>query len=119
VFKPMKEEAVERIVADLQDDTFVKESMQVIPDEVLSVLNDSSPEFLQGYLSGMSYTMNSTSRVHQAMAQQNIVEAMQIKQFGNTILYLVSKKLLDPDFDFVTLKKDIHPEPGRIIVPGK
>lgn len=118
MFKPMKTEALSRIVEDLKEDTFVKESIQVIPDEVLATLGDADENFLQGYITGMSYDMHSISRVHTAMAEGNIAEAMQLKQFSNTILYLLSKRLVDPDFDFIALKKESMPEKGKLIIPG-
>jgi len=118
VFKPMKEGAVERIVADLENDAFVKESIQVVPNEILTILSEANDDFLQGYLAGMSYNMNATSRVHKAMAEQDVVAAMQLKQFGNTIIYLLSKRIMDPQFDFKTLKKDVQPEQSRLIIPG-
>ena len=119
MFKPMKSGAVERIAKDLENDPFVKGSLQSIPEDILKLLNEVDESFLQGYLAGMSYDMNAMSRIHRAMAEQKIAEAMQLKQFGNTILYLLSKRLLEPDFDFTTFKKEAEPEKGKLIVPGE
>ena len=67
----------------------------------------------------MSYDMHAMSRIHKAMAEGNVAGAMQLKQLGSTLLYLLSKRLLDPTLDMKTLKKDEEPEKGKLIIPGE
>ena len=119
MFKPMQPGAMEAIVKDLETDKFVKESIRAVPDEVLELLKEADDQFLQGYLAGMSYDMHAMSRIHKAMAEGNVAAAMQLKQFGSTILYLLSRRLLDPALDMQTLKKDEEPEKGKLIIPGE
>jgi len=115
----MKPGAAKTIVKDLEKDPFVKGSVQAIPDEILELLTDADDQFLQGYLAGMSYDMHATARIHKAMAEQKMAEAMQLKNFGNTILYLLAKRLAEPEFDFTSLKENLDPEKGKLIVPGE
>lgn len=102
VFVPLDEKQMRGMKTALEQDPVIVEGAAQAPEEVRGGLEDSSEDFLKGYLLGASQTMAMIDAANKAARDGNLNLANALGNRINTTNYMIIKLLLEGQSRIIT-----------------